>query len=263
MNFLKQNCLFWVIIFLFYGNMEAQNTRLTDHNSVGWYSFFTTVKVAPKVSFHGDFQYRRDDYVVKDLQNLLRVGINYQLHPRITTRVGYAHAETFAYGDIPLNSLGRQFSENRTFEAITITDKINKVDLSHRFMLEQRWVGRYSTAAAKTEDLFPLTNRLRYMLRAQLPLKGTSIANKTPYVVAFQEILIQFGKNVGENIFDQNRLCLLLGYRFNNNYRLEAGVINQNVLFGREVDNRNVMQYNIGPTVNLVTNFDFSKKAKV
>jgi hypothetical protein len=35
---------------------------------------------------------------------------------------------------------------------VTLTDKISKVELSHRFMLEQRFVGRYTKPELIVED---------------------------------------------------------------------------------------------------------------
>jgi hypothetical protein len=56
--------------------------------------------------------------------------------------------------------------------------------------------------------------------------------------------MIGFGKNVAENIFDQNRIGILFGYRFSPKVRLEAGYLNQIVQLGREINNQNVFQYN-------------------
>jgi hypothetical protein len=76
----------------------------------------------------------------------------------------------------------------------------------------------------------------------------------------YDEILIGFGANVNENIFDQNRFGVLLGYKYNNSFRLEAGFLNQRVQLGREVNNQNVFQNNSGIIVNTIFNFDLSKK---
>jgi len=91
-------------------------------------------------------------------------------------------------------------------------------------------------------------------------LLGTSIVEKTPYVAVYDEVMIGFGKNVGENIFDQNRIGVLLGYKFNDLLRVEGGYLNQIVQLGREVEGKNVFQYNNGFIVSANFNFDFSKK---
>jgi hypothetical protein len=93
----------------------------------------------------------------------------------------------------------------------------------------------------------------------QIPLRGQSIADKTPYCAAYNEIFVGFGRSVNENIFDQNRIGLLLGYRFNKTLRVEGGYFNQILQLGREISGRNVFQYNNGIIVNLYLNLDWSE----
>lgn len=231
----------------------AQNGRITDINSIGWFNYFGTFKLNHKWSIHTEYQWRRDQVIIDWQQSLLRTGINYQLNKEVQLRFGYAWIETFSYGDIPLNAFGKQFTEHRTYQMATINDKIGKVTLSHRFMLEQRWLGRYTSATDTKDDDFLYMNRMRYMIRGQIPL--TKNATNPIYAAAYNEILIGFGKNVGENVFDQNRIGLLLGKTFNNAFRIEAGYLNQIVQLGREVNNRNVFQYNNGVILNTYFNF--------
>lgn len=247
-------------MFVCLNGLQAQNTRLNDENSIGWYNYFGTFKLSSRWGIATEYQWRRNNWVADPQQGLLRVGLNYQLHPKVQLRLGYANIETAPYGEIPINGFGRDFTEHRAFQMATINDNISRVEISHRFMLEQRWVGRYSAANLEREDEFPLLNRLRYMYRMQVPLKGKVISDKTPYFAIYDEIMIGFGKNVNENIFDQNRLGILLGYRFNKNFRLEAGYLNQTLQLGRAVDNRNVFQRNNGIIFNTVFNFDCSKQ---
>jgi hypothetical protein len=98
------------------------------------------------------------------------------------------------------------------------------------------------------------------MARIQFPLKGKTITDRTPYAVLYDEIFIGFGNNVNANIFDQNRLGLLLGYRYNKNIRFEGGYLNQILQFGRQINGQNVIQYNHGFIFNALLNFDLSKK---
>lgn len=259
---MKRKVLLNVILFVTINTSFAQNTRLNDENTIGWFNYFGTFKLNNKWGIATEYQWRRNNLVADPQQGLLRVGVSYQLQSKVQLRAGYAWIETAPYGGIPINGFGKDFSEHRAFQMITINDNIARVEVSNRFMLEQRWVGRYSSANLVKEDEFPLLNRLRYMYRMQIPLKGKSISDKTPYLAIYDEIMIGFGKNVNENIFDQNRLGLLIGYRFNKNLRLEAGYLNQILQLGREVNNRNVFQRNNGIIFNAVFNFDCSKQVK-
>jgi hypothetical protein len=99
----------------------------------------------------------------------------------------------------------------------------------------------------------------------QCPLKGKTIDDKEWYAAAYDEIFIGFGKNVNENVFDQNRVGLLIGYRFNKKWRIEGGYFNQIVQLPREITlpgsstGQNVFQYNSGFIINTYWNVDWSK----
>lgn len=237
---------------------KAQNNRLNTHEAIGWYNVFGTFKLSEKWGLHTEYQWRRADYINLWQQSLLRMGINYQVNPRVLLRAGYAWVETFPYGEYPINRFGKDFTEHRTFQMVQLSQKEGLLDLSHRFMLEQRWVGRYSSGNLDTEDEFPLLHRIRYMARVQAPLKGRETKDGTPYLAVYDEVFIGFGKNVNANVFDQNRLGILLGYRFNKNLRIEGGYLNQIIQFGRQIDGRNVFQYNNGVILNANFNLDLS-----
>lgn len=256
---MRINLIIWLVCLGCFQKVLGQNNRINTNNNIGWYNYFGTIKVSNKFGIHTEYQWRRNNFISNWQQSLLRIGINYNLNPRVLFRVGYGWIETFPYGEIPLNGLGRDFTEHRIFEMVQLSHKEGIVDFSHRFMLEQRIVGRYSSANEKTEDEFPLLNRMRYMLRLQIPLKGSEIKDKTPYVALYDEVFIGFGENVNANIFDQNRIGLLFGYRFNKYIRLEGGYLNQTLQYGRQINGQNVFQNNNGFIVNANLNFDLNK----
>ena len=246
-----------MVAILFFNGLVSysQNTRITDPNTIGWYAFNANVKLNEKWSINSEFQWRRDELIAQPMQNLLRSGLNYTVNPKFSIRAGYALAETYNYGDIPLNNFGKQFTEHRSWQMVNLIDKIKSFEISHRFMLEQRWIGRYSNSSLEKEDQFVFSNRFRYMFRLQFPLKGKSIGDNTPYAAVYDEVLIGFGKNVNENVFDQNRLGILLGYRFSSKVRIEGGYLNQIVQLSREVNGSNVFQNNKGILLSTILNF--------
>lgn len=246
-----------LIIILFLNGLVSysQNTRITDPNTIGWFAFNANVKLNEKWSINSEFQWRRDELIAQPMQNLLRSGLNYTVNPKFSIRAGYALAETYNYGDIPLNNFGKQFTEHRSWQMVNLSDKIKSFEISHRFMLEQRWIGRYSNSSLEKEDQFVFSNRFRYMFRLQFPLKGKSIGDNTPYAAVYDEVLIGFGKNVNENVFDQNRLGILLGYRFSSKVRIEGGYLNQIAQLSREVNGSNVFQNNKGILLSTILNF--------
>ncbi len=70
---------------------------------------------------------------------------------------------------------------------------------------------------------------------------------------------------VNENVFDQNRIGLLIGYRLYKKWRIEGGFFNQILQLPREIllpgsmAGQNVFQSNSGFIVNTYFNIDWSK----
>lgn len=240
------NRCFIILFCLFSINTSAQNTRISEHNSIGWYVLNLNVKIADKWTLMGENQFRRTAIIQNWQQEVFRTTLDYATLPNVHLRIGYAFAGTYAYGQTKIQSAGKYFPEHRMFQAIVLSNKYGKVESSQRLMLEQRWIGRYYTAASEKVDVLPLSFRLRYLLRFQLPLNNQSMEDKTVYAAVYDEMLIGFGKNVNENIFDQNRIGALLGYQFTKKFRAEAGYLNQTLQLGREISGRNLLQYNNG-----------------
>jgi hypothetical protein len=235
-------------------NSFAQNDRVNDFNNINWLQTFNTVSLNKKWSMHLEYQWRRTDGLKNWQQSLLRIGANYKLNENVTAHLGYGWIETFSYGDYPIAPNGT-FPEHRIYEQISFRQPVNKFLFTHRFRIEQRWLGRVKAGTAgdrEIEDWFFL-HRFRYQFRMQHPFwsKGA----KQFYGAAADEIFIGAGKNLGVNIFDQNRIFLLLGYRLNKKMAIEAGYMNQTLQQGRRINNRTIMQRNNGIVVSSYLNF--------
>ena len=234
----------------------AQSVRIKEYNDLGWFTYNGTYGLGKsKFALHTEAQFRRVDFGSKPEQLLLRIGLNYKANSALTLQAGYCFVETYPYGEYPINRFGKIFPEHRTFQSAIYVDDRFRVIVTHRARLEQRWLAKYDSAKSDKPDSWLYTNRIRYMLRLQCPLQGPTLDDKEFYLAAIDELFINFGKNVGENVFDQNRILALLGFRINPHIRLEAGYISQILELGRRIDSKNVFQHNSGLSVNAVVNF--------
>lgn len=227
----------------------AQNDRVNDFNNINWLQSFNTIKLSNKWSLHVEYQWRREKGLKYWQQGLLRIGTNYKLNDNLVTHIGYAWAETFAYGNYPIANNGT-FPEHRLYEQLTLRQPSGKVLFTHRFRIEQRWLGRVKAGMTQNREIegWNFLHRFRYQFRTQYPFWAKG--NKQFYGAAADEIFISAGKKVGVNIFDQNRVFLLLGYKLNKNVTLEAGYFNQTLQQGRRINNQTIMQRNNGAVVS-------------
>lgn len=237
------------------GTAFSQEQRLADHNTIGWFAYTGIFKIKPKLAIHTEFQWRRTEAVKNAQQDLYRTGIIYTLNKNVNLITGYAYAHTYAYGDYPATFA---FPEHRIFQQAFIKNPVGRVDLNHRFMLEQRFVGSVTNMNGIKNTKYLFTNRIRYRIRAEIPLHNNDAMKKPWSIVAQDEVFIGWGKNIGANIFDQNRIGILLGYKLNKLVKLEGGYINQTLQQARRVNNKSVYQYNHGFLLAAIFNIDFT-----
>jgi Protein of unknown function (DUF2490) len=253
MTLIKKIFLVSICVFM-YSPIFSQTNRQYAHNNNSWWMYIGSHKISEKWGLHLEAQLRRSDFVKQKQQLLLRTGINYHFNAQASATFGYCFVSTGQYGGFPAKS---EFPEHRLWEQIQLKSMYGKVEMVNRFRLEQR----FSNLPIANNGIFEpgdavYTNRFRLLSRFSIPLKGKSIEDKSWYVSFYDEFFVNFGKNVGLNIFDQNRAYLALGYKIPQLGRLELGYLNQLIFRsdGIRVENNRTL------FLGLSSNIDFYKK---
>lgn len=250
---------------------SAQHNRENVYNTIGWYGYFGDHKIAKKWSIHTEYQFRRTEFITHWQQSLARFGINYHLSDQVMFTIGYAQAQTFSYGDLPIArknefSQNQSFPENRIYQALILKNNTGIFEINHRLMFEQRFLGNvYDSKNNRIEGKSNFVMRFRYRFRIAMPLQGVTIDDKEFYLHAFDEILIGAGANVRNNIFDQNRFQIGIGYKINKNFRIEAGYFNQIVTkpASHPISKLPVIESNNGVLIGITYNIDFTNLKNV
>lgn len=201
--------------------------RQVADNATAWFMYFGDHAITGRWALHAEAQVRRADGVREWQQLLLRPGLTYTLAPNARVTAGYAFIDTWAYGAQP--ALAR-FPEHRSWQQLQVGHATGRVGWQHRYRLEQRWVQRPLDTAGTRDRAY--TNRMRYLARATLPLRGRTLELREPYVSVYDEVMVNWGRNVGRNVFDQNRAYGALGWRATVTTRVEAGYMQQLILKG-------------------------------
>lgn len=259
--------LFASFFLFFCPNSFSQNQyRRATYNNIAWFNYSGTYKLFKKWDLVTEVVHRRSEWGAQEAQTLLRAAAQYHLSAKTAVSGGYIYVMNYPNGDlsVPSNSAfkaNQTFPEHRTHQQISVKDNIGILNLTHRVRLEQRWNGSMDTLN-KTVKNWNYTNRIRYFIRLDFPLTGNTIDDNELYLAAYNEIFINFGENVKFNVFDQNRIGFLLGYKLNNYLKVEIGVLQQILQQGDLVNNQTVFQYNYGYFANLNYNLSFLKTEK-
>lgn len=211
----------------------AQKDVATQTNS--WYTYTGNHRLSEQWGVHTEYQWRRHDWISKWQQSLLRLGLDYYFSDDNRVSAGYVWLIHFPYGEQPDEE---QTTEHRIWEQWQFQHKIGKLELQHRYRLEQRFLEE------PEEKERVLRNRIRYRAMVTLPLNKQELEANTLFISANVEPFLNFGKGVEMNILDQNRLYVGLGYQFSENGDLQVGYLNQYIVKedGVQRENNNTLQ---------------------
>lgn len=229
---------------LIYGNCFSQKT-LEDQRV--WFAYTGQYKVSEKWGYHIEAQFRLDNQLEQNLQNLFRIGGIYYLSKSKNISGGYALVNTYSA------SFDDFYRENRFWEQYQFNKKWsqNKHTIIHRFRLEQRWVEQLAIEGSATN----YQNRFRYLNRNLFHIANLKSSNEEIYAVVQDEIFLNLGDNkINSKVIDQNRFLIGLGLNYNNNIRLELGYMNQ---FVTSNSGNNAMNHVV--SVSLLQNLDLEK----
>ena len=222
---------------------------LVNRNSF-WTETVINGVIKNKFKWQMDFQYRRTsdpadlsgksgysgNMFKNDFQHVYRPWVHYQINDNIRVSLSpLGFWETYT-GSLESGSARKVQPEYRICPQLTITNKIwDRVIIDQRYRYEFRYFGtKVTTAKAEFTDYslgtdFPDAGRkmrMRYFLRAIVPLNHKKLEKNTFYIIAWNEVFLGLGKNTAnDKIWDQNRTFCLLGYKTNTEFpmRFEVG----------------------------------------
>ncbi|WP_133272316.1 DUF2490 domain-containing protein [Hymenobacter radiodurans] len=240
--------------------LSQSTERIIDRNAIGWFTYNGDHKIAPQWAVHTEVQLRRTRLGLGRQQLLSRLGFVYSHTEQVTLSGGYTQLTTYPYGDYPTAGLGEATPENRAYEDVTLASTYGRLQLTHRFRLEQRWLGQLDESCPKQVANWEYQNRARYQVAGEIPLQGPTIDDGELYFTFFDELFIGFGQNVGRNVFNQNRISGGLGYQIRDNWKLELNYLNQWTQHAEPAPNtqQSVFENNNGFRLNVVYDLDFT-----
>jgi hypothetical protein len=241
--------------FFIFFTLKLFPQKLINDQNHAWVIYTGNHKITNKLGIHTEYQWRRSDVFKNWQQSLTRIGIDYNVSPNFSATAGYGWIVTFPYGDQPVS---REFQEHRIWEQVNLKNKFGRFEFQHRYRFEQRfienWVKDNDGNFIKSDNLF--RQRIRYRAMVLFPLSRVELTDNTLFMNVNVEPFIGFGKGIGKNILDQNRFIAALGWRFNKDFNIQLGYLNQFVVKPDGVR----MERNHTLWLSTTMNFDLTKK---
>lgn len=223
----------------------SQSTITPFNKQVQWFAYSGDHAVKGKWSLHFDGGWRQMNDANWN-QWLVRPGVNYQVSPNVQVSGAYSYFMTHPGG---LHLGLASFPEHRLQEQLTVTQKVKKIPLRHRFRTDQRFLG--SGAREDVDRSWHLQHRARYMLRSDIPLKRGEGARTVLSLGLYDEVFFHYDRRDGAS-FEQNRIYAGLTLRPSRTLAFECGAFSQRFRHaGGGLENNVVVLIGISSTVSL------------
>ncbi len=163
----------------------------------------------------------KEDFFSNFSVSIVRVGLTYYLGDATKLTAGYAYVSLYP-GD---NHKGVTQPEHRPWQQVQWHTKYAKTRTMQWFRLEERYRRKILNDSALA-DGYSFNWKLRYNFLFQVPLSKKGPEPKTWSFIVNDEVHINFGKQIVNNYFDQNRFFLGFAYQTNKTDNLQIGYMN-------------------------------------
>lgn len=250
---LKFKIIMLVALFPLIGISQTQTEKVINHQQQTWLSLNNTIMLDKHWVALADFHVRRTDFVDSESFYLVRGALGYVTDSKQLLALGVGH-----FWFAPTNPDFKNYTnEDFTYQLYQFTSKIGNVSVLNGFRNEQRWQQIMVNDSYTGDKRF--TNRLRYLLSFNIPIFKNK---KMPTLAISNEILLQVGKDVVYNTFDQNRFFIGIKQAVTPKLSFDFGYMNvyQEKKSGYQYDMNHTLRlfFYYKNDVNSLTHFHFA-----
>lgn len=199
---------------------SAQKNVVTEEQA--WFGVFNQTRLANRWGIWFDAHLRLKDDFVGDLsQGIVRAGPMYYLSDDVRLTAAYAYVHFFpapGHANIGL-------PEHRPWQQVQWFVRGSKARLMQWVRLEERF-RRKALNDNELGDGYHFNWRIRYNFALFIPITKKRFESGGLQFLANDEMMVNFGKTIVYNHFDQNRFFVGLVYQLNKHAQLHGGYMN-------------------------------------
>lgn len=209
-----------------------------------WYRYYNKLTVSPIWQVHTELELRWFMFPGRPHQGLVRVNALRQRPGKPSLGLG----GTYFLQTLPQladQAVDRIRPEVRPHQELTLRQSVGSLQLSHRYKLEERF---FQKTSVEPSD-FNL--RFRYKFEVQIPL--TRAEERAVSLRLYDEVMVNAGKNIVNNVFDQNRIYVGLQRSWSDHWAAEIAYLNwfQQRSSGTEFYNRHIARLTVTHALSL------------
>lgn len=222
----------------------SQTGKVVTYQNLFWARYYNRLVFNKQWSIHSEVDGRWYFPEMAIHQLVLRTQGRFKFHENAEAGIGFALFHQYPHDpDIRENPA----PELRPQQDITLRHPFKYFQLSHRYLLEQRFFRNADHGVLLSGYRFNF--RFRYRLQLEAPIC------KKVKLVLFEEIMLNFGRTVIRNVFDQNRIYAGIQIEVLKPLSLELGYLNwyQQRNDGDHFFDRDIVRLSIFHTIPLLS----------
>jgi Protein of unknown function (DUF2490) len=194
--------------------------RQVTHQSLYWTRYYLQTSLAPKWVLHLEADNRRFWQPARQHHFIGHLHLHRQVAPQADVALGLTYSRQSP--QLPDGS-GPTVPEWRPFQEVNLSQSLGKrVTLSQRFRLDERFIQRSNA----TELLPGHDFNLRFRYRLQLAWRLSPAGAVRPLLLKLaDELMVNAGRHIVYNVFDQNRVYLGLEVGLTRRLAVELGYL--------------------------------------
>lgn len=204
---------FLLLIFFTFSFVNIKSQKKVAYSDQYWIQYYGQLQLSSRWTLAADGGLRMKKSLSEKAATLGRVGIQYNFSQNLSAALGGAYFSQYIN-----DKISRE--EWRGYQELLYKHRLKRLSVSYRFRLEER----YFHSLVTKKDNFNF--RPRFRIYFTIPLNHINMADKTIYLIAGDEIFMNFGDGIIYN-YDQNRLISGIGYKLNNSFSIYATYVYQ------------------------------------
>jgi hypothetical protein len=227
------------------------NSNSFAKQNLAWYGVFTTININEKIYLQNEIQQRHFISPLEQHQFLVRI----HLHRKLTSSWEYSAGMCLMLQNIKSqkNNSVLTVPELRPHIELANSQIIgNRIKIDNRYRAEARFFHNTNNSNTQLEDGFDFSN-YRFRYRFQISFNALNFKENRKMNLKFSnEILLNAGKKILNNIFDQNRIYAGVSFHNSEKLTLDVGYMNwfqQNSTYN--FVSRNIIRLTIFHKINI------------
>jgi hypothetical protein len=212
---MKQLYFLLALLLLAAPAVRAQKQFVREQQT--WLGVFNQTRFSQRWGSWTDLHLRLHDHFVQEkFQAVARFGLTYYLTDDVRLTGGYAYVRHYPDGARTIAQ-----AEHRPWQQVQWFTKFPQARLMQWVRLEERF--RRRIVGNEATDAFDFNWRTRYNLALFVPLTRRKFEPGGLQLLLNDELMVNLGREVRYNYFDQNRAFAGVVYQLNKHAQLQAG----------------------------------------